>query len=123
MGSSIPSRSCPPRRPRGAWPASSYGIRADSVTVAGQLREALSGLAGPHRSIVDLTGDLTLKHGRVDEGGFRMRVTRRVAARAVFDENPLDAGKPGSPWRYFGASARTLLERRSHSSKPMRPRR
>src|SRR3954451_5600889 len=67
------------------------GIRADSVTVAGELREALSGLVGPHRSIVDLTRDLALKHGCVDEGGFRMRVTRRVAARPVFDENPLDA--------------------------------
>src|SRR5207249_10803812 len=30
-------------------------------------------------------------HGRVDEGGFGMRVTRRVAARAVFDEHALDA--------------------------------
>jgi hypothetical protein len=31
------------------------------------------------------------EHGRVDEGGFGMRVTRRVAARAVFDEHALDA--------------------------------
>ena len=46
---------------------------------------------GRHRSIVDLTADRPLKHGRVDEGGFGMRVTRRVAARAVFDEHALDA--------------------------------
>src|SRR5436190_16107992 len=61
------------------------------MAVAGHLREALSGLVGRHRSVVDLTADLPLKHGRVDEGGFGMRVTRRVAARAVFDEHALDA--------------------------------
>src|SRR5262249_55485814 len=43
------------------------------------------------RSVVDLTADRPLKHGRVDEGGFGMRMTRRVAARAVFDELALDA--------------------------------
>src|SRR5437870_11039296 len=58
------------------------GIGADAVAVAGQLGEALSGLVGRHRSVVDLTADRPLKHGRVDEGGFGMRVTRRVAARA-----------------------------------------
>src|SRR5262245_40654337 len=67
------------------------GIGADAVAVAGQLREALSGLVGRHRFIVDLTADLPLNHGRIDEGGFGMRVTRRVAARAVFDEHALDA--------------------------------
>src|SRR6058998_2170578 len=67
------------------------GIGADAVAVAGQLGEALSGLVGRHRSVVDLTADRPLKHGRVDEGGFGMRVTRRVAARAVFDEHALDA--------------------------------
>src|ERR1700682_3772258 len=61
------------------------GIGADAVAVAGQLGEALSGLVGRHRSVVDLTADRSLKHGRVDEGGFRMRVARRIAARAVFD--------------------------------------
>src|SRR4029450_9026738 len=59
--------------------------------IAGQLGEALSGLVGRHRSVVDLTADLPLKHGRVDEGGFGVRVTRRVAARAVFGEHALDA--------------------------------
>src|SRR5215471_20053800 len=34
------------------------GIGADAVAVAGQLREALSGLVGRHRLIVDLTADL-----------------------------------------------------------------
>src|SRR5262245_30171730 len=67
------------------------GIGADPVAVAGQLREALSRLVGRHRFIVDLTADLPLKHSRIDEGGFGMRVTRRVAARAVFDEHALDA--------------------------------
>src|SRR5262249_26860354 len=67
------------------------GIGAHAVAVAGQLGEALSGLVGRHRSVVDLTEDLALEHGRVDEGGFGMRVTRRVAARAVFDEHALDA--------------------------------
>src|ERR1700757_3338582 len=67
------------------------GIGADAVNVAGQLGEALSGLVGRHRSVVDLTEDLPLEHGRVDEGGFSMRVTRRVAAGAVFDEHALDA--------------------------------
>src|SRR5262249_12675200 len=46
------------------------GIGADAVAVAGQLGEALSGLVGRHRSVVDLTADRSLKHGRVDEGGF-----------------------------------------------------
>src|SRR5262249_13461209 len=32
-----------------------------------------------------------LKEGRGDEGGFGMRVTRRVAAWAVFDEHAFDA--------------------------------
>src|SRR5215510_2272528 len=67
------------------------GIGTDAVAVAGQLGEALSRLIGRHRSVVDLTADLPLKHGRIDEGGFGMRVTRRVAARAVFDEHALDA--------------------------------
>src|SRR6266853_210680 len=84
------------------------GIGADAVAVAGQLGEALSGLVGRHRSVVDLTADRPLKNGRVDEGGFGMRVARRVTARAIFDEHTLDA---------------PACERRSHSSKPMRPRR
>ena len=67
------------------------GIGADAVAVAGQLGEALSGVVGRHRSVVDLTADRPLKHGRVDEGGFGMRVARRVAARTVFDEHALDA--------------------------------
>src|SRR5215831_1048015 len=67
------------------------GIGANAVAVAGQLGEALSGPVGRHRSVVDLTADRSLKHGGVDEGGFGMRVTRRVAARAVFDEHALDA--------------------------------
>src|SRR2546429_6147886 len=67
------------------------GIGADGVAVAGQLGEILSGLVGRHRSVVDLTADRPLKHGRVDEGGFGMRVTRRVAAPAGFDERALDA--------------------------------
>ena len=54
---------------------------------AGQLGEALCGVVGRHWSVVDLTADRSLKHGRVDEGGFGMRVTRRVAAWAVFDEH------------------------------------
>src|SRR5262249_477901 len=62
-----------------------------AVAVAGQLGPALSGLVDRHRSVVDLTADRPLKHGRVDEGGFGMRVTRRIAARAVFDEYALEA--------------------------------
>src|SRR5256712_6798488 len=67
------------------------GIGADAVAVAGQLGETLSDLVGRHRSVVDLTADCPLEHRRVDEGGFEMRVARRVAARAVFDEHTLDA--------------------------------
>src|ERR687888_1947703 len=67
------------------------GIGADAVAVAGQLGEVLSGLVGRHRSVIDLTADRPLKHGRVDEGGFAMRVASRVAARAIFDEHTLDA--------------------------------
>ncbi len=48
------------------------GIGADAVAVAGQLGEALLGLVGRHRSAVDLTADLPLKHGRVDQGEFGM---------------------------------------------------
>ena len=62
---------------------------ADTVAVAGQLGEALSGRVGRHWLIVDLTADRPLEHGRVDEGGFGMRVTLRVAARDVFDEHAL----------------------------------
>jgi hypothetical protein len=57
------------------------GIGVDAVAVAGQLGEALPGLVGRHRSVVDLTADRPLKDGRVDEGGFGMRVARRVTAR------------------------------------------
>src|SRR6266404_6441181 len=67
------------------------GIGADAVAVAGHLGEALSGLVGRHRSVVDLTADRPLKNGRVNEGGFGMRVARRVTARAIFDEHTLDA--------------------------------
>jgi hypothetical protein len=41
------------------------GIGADAVAVAGQLGEALSGLVGRLRPVVDLTANLPLKHGRV----------------------------------------------------------
>src|SRR5437899_5909104 len=67
------------------------GIGADAVAVAGELGEALSGLVGRHRSVVDLTADRSLEHGRVDERGFGVRVTGRVATWAVFDEHALDA--------------------------------
>src|SRR5689334_22159780 len=67
------------------------GIGADAVDVAGYLGEALSGRVGHHWRIVDLTADRPLKHGRVDEGGFGMRVSLRVAARGVLDEHTLDA--------------------------------
>src|SRR5229473_7661273 len=67
------------------------GIGADAVAVAGQLGEALSGLVDRRRSVVDLTADRPLKNGRVNEGGFGMRVARRVTARAIFDEHTLDA--------------------------------
>src|SRR2546425_3684914 len=133
------------------------GIGADAVAVTGQLGEALSGLVGRHRSVVDLTADRPLKHGRVDEGGFGMRVARRVAARAVFDEHALHAlagnvrqlvlvdeghlgvlrlrriaegaaerqggDKQRTEDAFHGALQALACERRSHSSKPMRPRR
>src|SRR3954467_3251253 len=66
------------------------GIGADGVPVAGHLRETLPGRVGRHRAVVDLTADRPLQHGCVDEGGLRMGVARRVAARAVLDENALD---------------------------------
>src|SRR5689334_11230587 len=67
------------------------GISANGVTVLGQLGEALSSIVGRHRSVVDLTADRSLKNGRVNEGGFGVRVARRVTARAIFDEHTLDA--------------------------------
>jgi hypothetical protein len=72
------------------------GIGADAVPVAGQLGEALSGLVDRHRSVIDLTADRPLKHGRVDEGGFGMRVAGRITARAIFDEHA---------WRSCGTNA------------------
>src|SRR6266850_6813125 len=141
------------------------GIGADAVAVTRQLGEALSGLVGRHRSVVDLTADRPLKHGRVDEGGFGVRVARRVAARPVFDEHTLDAlagnvrqlvlvdeghlrvlrlrrigedaaeRQGGDKQRaedafhgalFFGRGIQDQAlarERRSHSSKPMPPRR
>src|SRR5579862_3334505 len=61
------------------------------MAIAGHLGEALSGLIDRHRSVVDLTADRSLEHGRVDEGGLGMSVSRRVTARPVFDEYALDA--------------------------------
>src|SRR5262249_40635715 len=132
----------------------------------GKLGETVSGLVGRRRSVVGLTADLPLEHGRVDEGGFGMRVTGRIAARAVFDQHALDAfagnvrqlvlvdeGHLGvlrlrrirkrAAGRQRGDEQRTedavhgatllfgsrmrdqaaACERRSHSSRPMRPRR
>src|SRR6516162_8283999 len=74
------------------------GVGTDAVAVAGQFREALSGLVGRYWSVVDLTADRPLEHGRVDEGRFGMRVARRVAARAIFDEHALDA-LAGNVWQ------------------------
>src|SRR5258708_15274810 len=144
------------------------GIGADGMAVPGQLGEALSGLVGRHRSVVDLTADRPLKNGRVDEGGFGMRMAGRVTARAIFDEHTLDAlagdvgqlvlvddghlgslllrrlRQPaaerqggdkqqtgqrtedafhGALLRLADADQAAACERRSHSSKPMRPRR
>src|SRR4029078_8805678 len=61
------------------------GIGADAMAVAGKLGEALSGLVGRHRSVIDLTADRPRKHGRVDEGGFGMRVSRRVHVSALLN--------------------------------------
>src|SRR5205085_3865585 len=63
----------------------------DAVPVSRQLGEALSGLVDRHGPVVDLTADGSLKNGRIDEGGFWMRVARRVTARAIFDQHALDA--------------------------------
>jgi hypothetical protein len=67
------------------------GIGAESLAVAGQLGEALSGQVDRRGSVIDLAADRTLDHGRVDEGGFGMRVARRVTRpdrirRARLDE-------------------------------------
>src|SRR5437764_281152 len=67
------------------------GIGADAVPVSRQLGEALSGLVDRHGPVLDLTADGSLKNGRIDEGGFWMRVARRVTARAIFDQHALDA--------------------------------
>ena len=75
------------------------GIGAAAVAVAGQLGPALLGLVSRQRSVVDLTADRLLKHGRRDEDGFGMRVTGRVAARTIFDEHALTLS-PGT----FGSS-------------------
>ena len=56
------------------------------MAIAGHLGEALSCLIDRHRSVVDLTSDRSLEHGRVDEGGFGISVSWRVTARPVFDE-------------------------------------
>ena len=76
------------------------GIGADGVAVAGQLEEALPGVVGRHRSVVDLTADRSLEHGRLDEGGFGMRVTGRIAARAVFDEHTRCSCRGTFGWQF-----------------------
>ena len=43
----------------------------------------LVGIVGRHRCVIDVPADRPLEYGRVDEGGFGMRVARRVAARAA----------------------------------------
>ena len=63
------------------------GIGSHIMAVAGQFREALTGLLDRHRSAVDLAPDRPLKNGGIYEGGSGIRVTRRVAARTVFDEH------------------------------------
>jgi hypothetical protein len=107
------------------------GIGADAAAVARQLGEALSGLVGLHRSVIDLTADRSLKHGRIGKGGFGMRVTRRAAAGAVFDEHALDA-PAGNVWQLllahwvtlaffdFGAAARTFPNSRVATSSERR---
>src|ERR1700681_4726237 len=69
--------------------------RRSTVRVAsrgpGSIYSRECGLVDRHRSVVGLTADRPLKNGRVDEGGFGMRVARRVTARATFDEYTLDA--------------------------------
>jgi hypothetical protein len=62
-----------------------------AVALARHFGEALSSLVGRHWSVVDLTADRPLKHRCIDEGRLRMRVTRRVATRTVFDEHALHA--------------------------------
>ena len=68
MGSSVPSRSCPAQHREELGGLRLAGIGADAVAVAGQFGEALCGLVSGHWSVVDLTEDLPLKHGCVDEG-------------------------------------------------------
>src|ERR1700722_12527105 len=62
------------------------GVGADVVAVSRHFGEVFSSLVNRDRPFVDLTADRAFEHGRVDEGGFGMGVTRRGAARAVFDE-------------------------------------
>jgi hypothetical protein len=66
-------------------------ILANLVMITWLLGPALAGLISTLRRVVHFAADRPLEHGRVDEGGFGMRVARRVAARAVFDEHALDA--------------------------------
>src|ERR1700756_3884702 len=75
------------------------GVSADAMPVARQFREALSGLVRGHRPVVDLTADRSLQHGRVDEGGFGMRMAGGIAAGAVFNEDALDA-LAGDVWQF-----------------------
>jgi hypothetical protein len=80
-----------PRRGEGTAAAPADGFVARN-RIAGDGWEArYVCYAAMPMGMVEFSADRSLKHGRVDEGGFGMRVARRVAARAVFDEHALDA--------------------------------
>lgn len=75
----------------------------------GQLGETLSGLVGRHRSVVGLTADRPLKHGRVT-AGWRQAANRGCVSWSLSFGGRMQDRAPAR-------------ERRSHSSRPMRPRR
>jgi hypothetical protein len=73
------------------------GIGADAVAVAGQLGEALSGLVGRRRSVIDLAADRPLK----------TTLAGRLAGGSHVPQPCFDSDTVQSKWRLVGASAQT----------------
>src|SRR6266496_1919013 len=65
-------------------------VLTDGVPVTGHLGEALAGVIGNDRSIIDRTSDRSCENGCVDESRLGMRVSRGRTAGTIFDEHSLD---------------------------------
>jgi hypothetical protein len=94
-------------------------VRTHRMMGAWHFRPVLAGAVCSFRSVVDLTADLSLDDGCVNERRLRVGMRRRVAAGSVLDQNSLDALAGNSRQsvlideRYFGVLRARKLDRRA----------